>query len=497
MLADVLIVDDNPEARRLLSQSARANGWGVQVQPSGDAALACLREAKNEGRRFDAIFLDWHMPDLDGWQTMVRMHQDDLTGGAKVVLTVSAVGLNQLSRRVGIDRAKVHAFLVKPLTANMMHDALVDQVRPRVRQSESGASDGGVPTLKDLRILVVEDNPNNQQIAQELLEDEGAVVTLADHGQDALEMLRRAPKDFDAVLMDVQMPVMDGFTATRHIRKDLALTELPIIAITANAMRSDREACMEAGMNEHVGKPFDVGELAGVLLRWTGKPKRTSKRKELATLHVPADLQEESLRDGFDAQEAMDRFLGKTDMFERLVNSFRNSAVTLSPDLSQSIQSGDIKAAIMRLHTFKGLAATLCARDLAAKASEGEGRLKDEKGLSDQWLHDLSELVSTSAPALCSLASKLSALVKAPQLQGASHEQPGLPALASELSELAENLKRADMAATDVIASIMQRHGDRVEVQLRSLDDAIMNLDFENALKLCEQHLQHLQAVQA
>ena len=126
-----------------------------------------------------------------------------------------------------------------------------------------------MPSLAGMRILVAEDNFVNQQIASELLEGEGAVVTLANHGQEALDVIAAATAPFDVVLMDMQMPVMDGLTATRAIRKRVDANTLPIVAMTANAMEADREACLEAGMNDHVGKPFNLAHLVQVLRQVT------------------------------------------------------------------------------------------------------------------------------------------------------------------------------------------------------------------------------------
>ena len=181
-----------------------------------------------------------------------------------------------LSQRSAEEHALINGFLVKPVTASMLLDAVVD-----AKAAAMAAAQGQNPTaprtpvkpkrLQGLRILVVEDNKINQMVAKGLLAQEGATVTLADDGQLGVTAVAAAQHTFDAVLMDVQMPVMDGYAATRAIRQELGLTALPIIAMTANAMASDRAACLAAGMNEHIGKPFELDQLVAMLLRYAAQ----------------------------------------------------------------------------------------------------------------------------------------------------------------------------------------------------------------------------------
>lgn len=275
----VLVVDDNPLAREVLGGMVRALGWQVDLADSGAQALAILHQQRAQGSSpYDAVLLDWQMPELDGWQTLAQLpeYRPDDPQGATPPLLIMVTGNSRemLTQRSAQEQARLQGFLVKPVTAAMLRDAVVDALGKATPPAAAAPQMPVAPArpLQGLRLLVVEDNFINQQVAQELLTQEGAQVVLADNGQLGVDAIRHALAEgtgFDAVLMDLQMPVMDGFEATRLLRQDPTLVHLPIIAMTANAMTSDRDACLAAGMNAHIGKPFNLSELTALLLTLT------------------------------------------------------------------------------------------------------------------------------------------------------------------------------------------------------------------------------------
>nr|WP_315463207.1 response regulator [uncultured Rhodoferax sp.] len=270
-----LVVDDNPVARTLLASMTRSLGWDVEVADGGPQALERVHAALRDGKPYQVIFMDWRMPEWDGWESTRRI-REAMRGHAPLILMVSANGRAMMAERTADEQALLNGFLVKPVTASMLLDAVMD-----AQAASAKAATGLNPAapqaldkpkrLDGMRLLVVEDNKINQLVAKGLLKQEGAEVTLADNGQLAVELLAAQPDAFDAVLMDVQMPVMDGYEATRALRAMPAFNALPVIAMTANAMASDREACLAAGMNEHVGKPFEIDHLVRTLLHFTGR----------------------------------------------------------------------------------------------------------------------------------------------------------------------------------------------------------------------------------
>ena len=275
-----LVVDDNAQARTLLAAMTQSLGWPTDIASSGAQAVQMVREHAGTPTAYQLVFMDWRMPEMDGWSAIAHIRQLP-HAEAPMVVMVSAHGRDQISQRSAAEQAMLSGFLVKPVTASMLLDAVMD-----ARAASATAAAGGNPAapqvaakprrLAGMRLLVVEDNKINQLVAKGLLSQEGALITLADHGQRAVEALQAQPQGFDAVLMDVQMPVMDGYEATRALRQMPALDPgLPVIAMTANAMASDRAACLAAGMNDHVGKPFEIDHLVATLLRFTGREARS------------------------------------------------------------------------------------------------------------------------------------------------------------------------------------------------------------------------------
>ncbi len=270
-----LVVDDNDSSREVLQQMLQSMGWQVVSAASGAQAIACIASrAAQSLAPFDAIFMDWQMPHMDGWEASQRIRQQATAVTAPIIVMVTAHGREMLSERSASEQALINGFLVKPLTASMLLDAVMD-ARSAAQAAAAGQNPDKVSAaakpqrLQGLRLLVVEDNKINQIVAKGLLTQEGAQVTLANDGQLGVDAVAQAQPPFDAVLMDVQMPVMDGYAATRAIRQTLGLPDLPIIAMTANAMASDRAACLAAGMNDHVGKPFDLDPLVALLQQYT------------------------------------------------------------------------------------------------------------------------------------------------------------------------------------------------------------------------------------
>jgi two-component system sensor histidine kinase/response regulator len=267
-----LIVDDNPVARTVLRSMVGAMGWEADAVDSGAQAITHIDTRAARGLPpYEVIFMDSQMPEMDGWEASQRIRRLSSAAVAPIIVMVSAHGRELLSERSAAEHALINGFLVKPVTASMLLEAVAN-----AKASASLAAQGQNPTapraavkpkrLQGLRLLVVEDNKINQMVAKGLLTQEGARVTLADNGSLGLAAVAAEQPPFDVVLMDVQMPVMDGYAATRAIRQELGLTTLPIIAMTANAMASDRAACLAAGMNDHVGKPFELDHLVAMLL---------------------------------------------------------------------------------------------------------------------------------------------------------------------------------------------------------------------------------------
>jgi CheY-like chemotaxis protein len=261
----LLVVDDDRTSADYLCKTIRARGWSSDHANSGEQALARLRAP---GARYDAALVDWDMPGMNGLATMQAIRAE-AAGGAiaalPVILMVSAYGQGQLLRTDGVQTA--HAVLLKPVTTGRLDDTLQQARIAAPSPADAEPSDlADNQRIDGVRILLVEDNPVNQLVASSMLTYAGASIEAVDNGAAALQRLRSDAGRFDLVLMDVQMPEMDGFEATARIRAELGLT-LPVLAMTAGVLESEREQCIASGMNDFIAKPIDVEQMLRAIAR--------------------------------------------------------------------------------------------------------------------------------------------------------------------------------------------------------------------------------------
>ena len=484
----VLVLDDNASARRILQRLAQSLGWVVDTADSGAQAVALMQQQAQAGVLYRVVFVDWEMPEMDGWQVSQAIRAQRSTLSSPLLVMVTAHGQETLLDRHPQDQSLLDGFLVKPITASMMLDVVVDALSP---EKSASASRRGLPPaserLAGLRLLLVEDNPNNQQVARELLEAEGAFVQVACQGQEAVDALAAVPGAFDVVLMDLQMPVMDGFAATAHIRQELGLAKLPIVAMTANALDSDRDDCLAAGMNDHIGKPFDINRLVHVLLQQAGRPPQGVSVAAASTSALPPVARSAATAAGVDIDAALERLGGKLGIYERSLRSFVAELASAPAELQQHLDRTDAATARRLLHSIKGLAATLGATALSRIAADGENQLKTvdaETTLPDTVARSSAAFLA-AIPALDALAQALrpapapAAPVRAPV--------PDLSALDASLRELGALLENSDMAACDALSVLLQQAGAALTDTLQPLADAVDALDFAVAATLCAQ----------
>ncbi len=488
-----LVVEDHPFSGALLVRMVQSLGWTADLATSGAQALDLVAAANEPhgAHPFEVVYMDWQMPDMDGWQTAARLQQWCAANSVAPLRTVmvSANGRENLSQRSPDEQAMLHGFLVKPVTASMLREAADEQASGNnsVRRSARGRS--SLRQLSGMRILVVEDNLINQQVAEELLSNEGAVVSLAANGLLGVEAVRAASPQFDVVLMDIQMPVLDGYGATQRIREDLGLKDLPIVAMTANAMAGDREICLASGMNDHVGKPFDMAQLVSLLIRTTGFFPDSIDRNSAA----PGLSSSEALSiQGLDVGAALARMSGLKSLYVRTARDFSKALGSVVADLRALLIAGAHPQARMLLHTLKGNAGTLGATALAQEAGRLENLYADAApDTGPPTLAVLETLVLSTAVSLSQAieamdpasASNPATLTPAPaQASPVARENP--QALAA-LQELAGLLQVSDLTALQRFAELRAPLQSLPAKSLDALDEALQNLDLETALAVC------------
>ncbi|WP_374423869.1 response regulator [Chromobacterium sp.] len=367
----VLVVDDNASARDILSDQLRSLGFSAHACASGPEAVAAIAQANLE-QPFDAVFVDWMMPGMNGVETIAQIRT--LSRNVKVVLA-TAFGRDDV--RAQGESSGCDAVLVKPVSLSSLYDVVLGLFGPQRDPGMTAALADELPRLDGVRLLVVEDNLVNQQIAMELLSDAGALVTLANHGGEALARLEAmGATGFDAVLMDVQMPVMDGLTASRRIKADPRISSLPVLAMTADALTEEREECMRAGMDDYIAKPIDPHAMFQTLLRWV-KPSRPGadiRRATSAALVLP-DIP------GLDQQAGLKRVAGKRELYLHLLRQFIAEEADAAARLSAALEIGDYTQAERTIHTLKGVSGSVGCVRLQEASTELERALRARDGI--------------------------------------------------------------------------------------------------------------------
>ena len=269
-----LVVDDNTSARLILQGMLRTMATETVLASSGEEAIGCFKAAQREGKPFKLVFLDWKMPGMDGVETAraISYEMDNAAvDGGKRTHIIMLTAFDSTGIPIAAGTAGVEAILTKPVTPSQLLDTSLRVLgRPTVSEKaiivEPSAIDEKLARISGARILLVEDNALNQEVGSKLLTDAGMSVDVAGNGQEAVDMIERNP--YRLVLMDMQMPVMDGLSAARRIREMPSFVSLPIVAMTANATKQDRQRCLDAGMNEVLIKPIEPYKLRSALVSW-------------------------------------------------------------------------------------------------------------------------------------------------------------------------------------------------------------------------------------
>ncbi|MGN7611284.1 response regulator [Magnetococcales bacterium HHB-1] len=395
-----LIIDDNLTTCRALDEMLTLFTFKTSIASSIDEAEQIIRES--EARKFQLILVDWQMPHTNVKKTLRRLHKhlpcQDNQRLSKIILLTSYGQekeiLNQISHH------SVDAHLSKPINCSILFDTIMDLFgKVVVKKFHPGRKTTDpsqvIMHVAGNRVLLTEDNPINQQVATEILEGLGLQVDVADHGKIALEKLSQT--NYDLVLMDIQMPVMDGYTTTTEIRKQTAFKDLPILAMTAHAMVGDREKSLNAGMNDHVTKPINRSQLYTALMKWLKPvqnpeafiPKKIEQKEE--ALHI------EDALPGLDIQTALNRLFGNTKLYLSLLQEFKKDFSKTDQQIAQKLQDPqpkNLEQAHILAHSIKGLAGNLSAPHLYDAAYALEKSINaGEQHLWSQQLKDLNHAI--------------------------------------------------------------------------------------------------------
>ena len=480
----VLIVDDNESAREILSTLARSLKLEVTAVDSAAEALSALQQADRD-RPYEIVFMDWKLPVLSGAGAARRIRLLALEVQPKIIMVTAYGREDVVSDLKGL---VVDGLLIKPVNASTLLDALMSAYgHEAVRGASSLGSDKINPKLRGLRVLLAEDNEINQEVALELLGKAGIAVAVANHGQEALDRLKE--QDFDLVLMDMQMPVMDGVAATEAIRKNPAWAKLPVIAMTANVMAADIAKCKVAGMNDHIGKPIDVKEMFATLSRWAqtrvisaSAPEPVAVAQVVEAVALPEGIE------GLDIASGLSRVEGNRALYRKLLLMFRSNQSAMVQTSRAALAQGDIAAAERYAHTLKGVAGNIGAAAVQDAARQLETALHASPAQAEIALAHLEQHL---AP-LCAALASLEAAPVAPSKRADSGTRSDL---STRLESLRIRIADDDSSALDLLEGLAEQLATPQEqALLRELDKHLNAYDYTAAQQSLERLLSQVNA---
>ncbi|WP_374439192.1 PAS domain-containing hybrid sensor histidine kinase/response regulator [Pseudomonas panipatensis] len=480
----ILVADDNDCAGELMLRTCQAFGWQADVVGGGAFAVERFRQALREGRSYDVVLMDWRMPDLDGLSAARLIRQEARAPTPPMIIMITAYGREILADEQDSPTPPFVDFLTKPVTPRQLADSVQRAIGHEAQQTRPPRRGSATQRLAGRRLLVVEDNALNRQVAAELLAGEGASVLLAEGGLEGVRQVMQAEPPLDAVLMDMQMPDIDGLEATRRIRADSRFAELPIVAMTANASLADRQACLDAGMNDHLAKPIDKEQLVGRLLNQFGIPQSPADPAQAAngaaTLVEPRD-------------SILGRFGGDLRLVHRVLKSFAPEMQQHFARLEALIDSADLRALGATLHTIKGSAGTMGARQLAARAATLEADLaqcdasQPAEALGRVRLDEFRQLLAASSLALTHM---FDSPPLRPDGAGAGHLSQ--PEIRQRLADILLLLETGNLDAIGHCEGLAQQRAMAESAHFAQFSALIESLDFRAALRVGQELLKEL-----
>jgi CheY-like chemotaxis protein/HPt (histidine-containing phosphotransfer) domain-containing protein len=489
----VLVVDDNFTSREIFEDMLESFSFDVTLAASGKEGLVELENAPGE-EPIKLVIMDWKMPGMDGIETSRRIKQHPGLKHIPAIIMVTAYGREDVMRKA--EQLGLEGFLLKPVSPSILFDSIMlafgkevleTSRRGRMKAQETNA----FQNIRGAEILLVEDNEINQQVAREILEGAGLRVTLADNGQQAVDAVQK--DHFDAVLMDVQMPVMDGYAATREIRNlKSEIRNVPIIAMTAHAMAGDEDKSLAAGMNGHVTKPIDPDQLFATLQKWiqpTGD-RAPIQQAPASAPEAPA-VEKATLPDslpGFDLAEGLDRLQGNQKLYRKLLLDFGAKYTMTAAEIRDALDSGDFDQAHSLIHNIKGLAGNLAATGLQAAAIEMEKLVKGGQKESasqkqlDQKFVELEKSIDQALKAVKTLGPEPA---EAPEQSSADKMAAIPPEVAREAADrIKEPAELGDVTQIKSIAAELKSKSDAFAPFSDKIIQLADDFDFEGISRL-------------
>jgi len=545
----VMVVDDSATSQNIFKEILESFSFKVTVADAGEQALTEIDKHAGQETGYDLVIMDWKMPGMDGIEASRRIKKLSESSRKPKIIMATAYGRQEVMRQaeeVGLD-----GFLIKPVNPSVMLNTIMEvfgkevERGPRARTEKTGKEPPPLGKLKGARVLLVEDNEINQQVASEILKGAGLEVTLANNGQEAVQAVKQGK--FDAVLMDIQMPVMDGYEATRkicewqlkaHSSKQKAEKKLkaqgsklkgneseepsassfqlsarakrvPIIAMTAHAMTGDREKSLQAGMVDHVAKPIDPDQLFTTLQKWilpvsnqsaipsaalesAGDGEEAVSKDALSAESVKTDDDLPETLQGFDIEQGLKRMQGNRKLYRKLLLDFASNYGNAADEIHQALTADDINQVHSLVHNIKGLAGNLSATGLQNAATAMDSSVRKALSGGEQALKDLIPIFAKMKTALEEALASCQTLERSDDKKSGSTTVGPSVTLPSDLArETAEQLQTAadmgDITNLKSIAEGLRSKSASYAVFSDKITRMAENFDFEGILKLVDE----------
>lgn len=494
----VIIIDDNAAAREILFEMLSSLSFDVEMTSSGMDGIYEIGYWEKKGKPFKLALIDWKMPVLDGIETITKIKNSGSIESPPKIILMTAYGREKVIRQA--EKVGIEACLFKPIKQSVLFDTIMnifaDKNKPFPEHESSTHENIDLSSVIGTQILLVEDNDFNQQIATELLEQTGFDVTLAENGKQALDLVIDETNIFDAVLMDIQMPEMDGYTASKEIRKWEATKlkkarskQLPIIAMTAHALKDERQRCLDAGMNDYVTKPVDPDILFSVLLKWI-RPSENDQKYIPKNITVEGNekLLPESIN-GINLSSGLRHLAGNSKLYSDLLKNFLSRYADFSGKIGRMIQEKNFEKAIIEIHTLKGLSANLGADSISTATAHLEETIKKErKEAYPAALLDLEDQINTVIQGIKKWAD--SAYAPKDESKDSDYlfiddaKNFDFPEIEKKIGELVECLKSFNIAAADKVSELRHLLSKADLPALLEIEEKVNGLEYGSAMNL-------------
>jgi signal transduction histidine kinase/CheY-like chemotaxis protein len=493
----VLVVDDNATSRSIFQEMLESFSFEVTLAASGQEGLTELEKA-SESQPFELVIMDWKMPGMDGIEASRRIKNH--TGLRKIppIVLVTAYGREEAIQQV--EEIGLEGFLLKPVSPSMLFDAIMQALGKEVqdvslmgRKKEKKSK--ALEAIHGARVLLVEDNEINQQVALEILQGARLNVTVVDNGQKGVDAAKK--KQYDAILMDIQMPVMDGYTASREIRNlKSKIGNVPIIAMTAHAMAGDEQKSIEAGMNDHVTKPIDPDQLFATLQKWIKPVAEPTVVQKSAVRDAPAEPDQvvpveddlpESLP-GFDLATGLSRLMGNKRLYRKLLLDFGANYGGVAGDIREALAARNFTRAHSLVHNLKGLAGNLAATGLQASTVAMEKLVKGQaaESASNKELNEKLTKLETILEQALDAVQTLGPMPEKKIIESSGGEMSSVPP--NLVQTVADRIKAAaemgDVMQIKSIAENLKSESDAVAPFCNRIVQLAEDFDFDGIQKI-------------